>query len=156
MGGRQAGIAVGSEAMHLLAAGAWIGGLPPLLFSLSRVTQAQDRTIPLLRRFSFVGRRAVAVILVGGVSTLAVLMAAWKVSADGLLLSDYGVVLIVKLALLAVMLGIAGLNRFVLMPGVEKGAAHPGLLRKTIFAECLLGALIIAAATALSRSPPPV
>jgi putative copper resistance protein D len=152
-----AGIAVGSEAMHLLAAGAWIGGLPPLLFFFSELTrQSQNKTIPVLRRFSFMGQWAVAVILLGGASTLAVLMAAWKVGADGLLLSDYGVVLIVKLTLLAITLGIAGLNRFVLMPDVERGTARPGLLRKTIAAECVLGALIIAAATTLSRSPPPI
>jgi hypothetical protein len=145
--------------VHLLAAGAWIGGLPPLFFYLStaaRQKQEEVPTLPTLHWFSFIGQWAVAIILVGGASTLAALVAAWNIKFSDLYLSDYGLALLVKLALLGIMLVIAGVNRFVLLPRLERGAGQLGLLRQMVLAECILGALVIAAGTTLSRLPPPI
>ena len=57
--------------VHVLAAAAWLGGLPPLLFAL-RETRGQGddetrrRTIELLLRFSVIAMPAVALIVASG------------------------------------------------------------------------------------------
>jgi len=184
--------AVCSEAIHLLAAGAWTGGLPPLLFYLARVARQDQETgldqaafrrnrlnaenlinnnnlerasvsvetqhalaLPVLQRFSFVGQWSVVLLLAGGLSTLAALLAAWNVKASGLQLSGYSIVLSVKLALLAIMLAIAIVNRFILMRQLERRRAGVFLLQRMVLIECVLGVLIIAAATVLGSQAPP-
>jgi putative copper resistance protein D len=150
--------AVSSEAIHLLAAGAWTGGLPPLLFHLVMVARQEQETslaLPMLQRFSFVGQWTVVLLLAGGLSTLAALIAAWNIKVSGLQLSGYSVALFVKLALLAIMRAIAVINRFILMPQLERRRTGVSLLRRMVLIECVLGALIIAAATVLGSQAPP-
>jgi putative copper resistance protein D len=157
-GGSQ-GFAVSSEAIHLLAAGAWIGGLPPLLFHLAgtaRQKRNASLALPVLRRFSRMGQWTVILIVAGGVSTLAALMAAWNIGVSGLSQAGYSAALFVKLALLAVMLAIAAVNRFVLMPRLERPGAGITLLQRMIFIECTLGTFVIAAAVVLGGQAPPV
>jgi putative copper resistance protein D len=153
------GLAVSSEAIHLLAAGAWTGGLPPLLFHLAKVARQNGQTnltLTVLHRFSFVGQWTVVLLLAGGLSTLAFLIPAWNVKVSGLQLSGYSIALFVKLALLAIMLAIALINRFVLMPQLERRGSNVSLLQRMVLIECILGVLIIAAATVLGSQAPPL
>ena len=82
-------------------------------------------------------------------------MGAWQVSVQALSASPYGRTLIVKHGLIAVMVVVAGVNRFILLPRLETGRARMSDMRRTIGLECALAALVIAAAIALSQSPPP-
>jgi copper resistance protein D len=152
-------LAIASEAVHLLAAGAWTGSLPPLLFHLAKVArqeQEASQALPVLQRFSFIGQWTVVLLLAGGFSTFAILISAWNVKVSGLQLSGYVVALFVKLALVAIMLAIAVTNRFVLMPQLERRRTGIRLMQRMVIIECLLGVLIMATATVLSSQAPPV
>jgi copper resistance protein D len=150
--------AIGSEAIHLLAGAAWIGGLPPLLLHLREASKNQraTATLPALWRFSVMGQWAVILLLAAGFATLASLIAAWNISISGLWRTDYSLALFVKLTLLAAMVVIAAVNRFILMPRLDRPEARVTLLQRMIFIECMLGVLIIAAAAVLGGQAPPL
>ena len=82
-------------------------------------------------------------------------MGAWQVSVQALSASPYGRTLIVKHSLIAVMVVVAGVNRFILLPRLETGRTRMSDMRRTISLEYALAALVIAAAITLSQSPPP-
>ena len=147
--------AVAWEGLHLLAAGAWIGGLLPLLVSIGGSKATETGSIKVLRSFSFHGLWMVGLLLLGGFATLGVLMGAWQVSVQALSTSLYGDTLIVKHSLIAAMVVVAAVNRFILLPRLETGRARVSDLRWTIGLECVLAALVIAAAITLSQTPPP-
>ncbi len=138
-----------AETLHLLAVGAWIGGLLPLLLSLSADA---SRT---LRRFSVLGMVAVGVIAATGV-TMAATMAG---GVPGLLGTPYGLVLQLKTGLFIAVLALAALNRFVLAGRLEEtGSRSPvpllRALRLSIAAELGLGLVIVLAAGTLASLPP--
>ncbi|MGB7918371.1 MAG: CopD family protein [Rhodomicrobium sp.] len=147
--------AIAWEGLHLLAAGAWIGGLLPLLVSIGGSSGAAGGSLKVLRSFSFHGQWMVGLLLLGGFATLGVLMGAWGVTVQALSASLYGHTLIVKHSLIAVMVVVAGVNRFILLPRLETGRARVSDLRWTVGLECVLAALVIAAAITLSQTPPP-
>ncbi len=147
--------AIAWEGLHLLAAGAWIGGLLPLLVSIGGSSGAAGGSLKVLRSFSFHGQWMVGLLLLGGFATLGVLMGAWGVTVQALSASLYGDTLIVKHSLIAVMVVVAGVNRFILLPRLETGRARVSDLRWTISLECVLAALVLAAAVTLSQTPPP-
>ena len=147
--------AIAWEGLHLLAAGAWIGGLLPLLVSIGGSSGAAGGSLKVLRSFSFHGQWMVGLLLLGGFATLGVLMGAWGVTVQALSASLYGDTLIVKHSLIAVMVVVAGVNRFILLPRLETGRVRISDIRWTISLECVLAALVIAAAITLSQTPPP-
>ena len=114
MSGRLAALHGTADGVHLLAAGAWLGGLPPLAMLYGRYnggpwsSAAQIAT----RRFSTLG-----LICVGGILASGIANACFMVGSVSLLVeSEYGRLVLVKIALFAVMVGIAAVNRMVLMP----------------------------------------
>jgi putative copper resistance protein D len=149
------GVAV-AYALHVIGAGAWFGGLVSLLIVMkglpaSRWIDCRD-TEDVLTRFSTVGLVAVVAIIVGG----AINTIAHSASAPALVaVSDWGQALVLKLALVAGMLLLACLNRFVLMPRLSKGEATavPALTR-SIVAEQVLGLVVLAATAALGVLDP--
>src|SRR3977135_1098770 len=112
-------IHVVSDAAHLLAAGAWLGGLVPLVYILllhggeSGSVQRSDLN-EILLRFSGMGYVAVAALIGSG------LVNSWFLIGNivGLLATPYGQLLIVKLFLFAGMLVLAVSNRFWLVPSL--------------------------------------
>src|SRR6266436_5094512 len=67
--GVSAGVHVAADAVHLLAAGAWLGGLLPLCLFLAPDRTAQvsnDEAVRILSRFSGMGYVAVAVLIASG------------------------------------------------------------------------------------------
>ena len=113
---------LGGDIFHLLAAGAWLGGLPLLALLLvgaaRRKSQAFERAaLVATRRFSGVGVVCVGALLVTGVVN------AWYLVATppALVGTAYGQLLLLKLALFSAMLALAARNRFVLTPGIEDG-----------------------------------
>ncbi|WP_052847447.1 copper resistance CopC/CopD family protein [Streptomyces avicenniae] len=104
--GRQTGLAVPADIVHLLAVGAWLGGLVSLLVLLARAPVPVPRDA--VRRFSAIALGAVAVLAVTG------LYQSWRqvgLSWDGLTGTTYGQLLLVKVALVAVLVAVAGLSR---------------------------------------------
>jgi len=106
-----------ADTLHLLAAAIWIGGLVSLvlLLSVSRndrtdagASFARDAT----QRFSIMGVAIVVVVLATGIINAWILVG----SLQALIVTDYGRLLMLKVALFGVMLLIAAVNRFWLTP----------------------------------------
>ena len=109
--GRDRFIQLASDAVHLLAAGAWLGALPGLVMPLGEAWP-REVAIRAARRFSILGLASVsALVLTGFVN-------AWYLVGDipALLGTDYGWLLLAKLALFAAMVVLAAVNRFDLTP----------------------------------------
>lgn len=152
------------DIIHLLAAGGWIGALGAFLFMLFEPNVATDRMrierlAGALRAFAGIGTLLVAAILVTGIINV-ISIIGWT-HLSGLLGSPYGDLLAGKLALFVTMLGLASLNRFWLVPTLEKarqtGATQEALaaLRFSIVIEsgCALAILTLVGALGLLAPP---
>ena len=148
-------------ATHVLAAGAWVGGLPPLLFGLLEQRKVDPEnarlcTVDILSRFSLMGMVAVTLIVASGIAN-----AGFRVAGSfGLLFdTDYGNVLFTKIGVVAVMLALAYFNRFVFMPKLRraelKGIKHINRLGRSVGFELLLGVGVVFVAAILGITPPP-
>jgi putative copper resistance protein D len=145
---------------HVLAAAAWLGGLPPLLFALSEASgqgeeAARRQRFEILKRFSLVALPAAAMIVASGLGN-----AGFRVGAsfERVFLTDYGSVLSAKAALVAVMLALASYNRFVAQPRLRRAPPSPRqgvLLHASVALELALGLAVLAAAALLGVTPPP-
>lgn len=134
----------GNDIVHLIAAGAWLGSLVPLLPCLAALRRPELRVASCiaLRNFSFAGHGAVTLVLVTGVVN-ALLIAGPPV--NWLTPSLYHVLLLSKIALVACMVGLALVNRYVWVPRMKSDMeiAARAMTRRTI-AELLLGLGVLA------------
>jgi putative copper resistance protein D len=138
---------VWADAVHLLAAAAWIGGLVPFAYALAR-GRSHD-VVELTSRFSRIGSACVAALLVSG------LVNAWfLVGGPGALLDTaYGRLLTLKVALFAVMLALALVNRIRLTPRLPDPAAARAITRNAA-AEAAIGGAIVCIVAALGIMVP--
>lgn len=153
-----------SDAAHLLAAGAWLGGLVPLGFLLARRVDSSDGLAAIdqiLVRFSGMGYLAVATLLGTG------LINSWFLigSVSNMLATPYGKTLLAKLVLFAGMLMLAVANRFWLVPKLSRShlraadvaSAEPlRRLRIHVVGEQLLGAMILLVVSFLGTMQPAI
>jgi putative copper resistance protein D len=154
-----------SMAVHLLAAGAWLGGLVPLGLTL-RTAQttlqaakasggeaAFAAAAAALRRFSRMGYVAVGLILLSGVANTWFVVSSVRVFAPA-----YASVLALKLVLAAGLVSLALANRTVLLPRVdgegERDPAALAALGRNVLLEQALGLLVVLAAGLLGSLPP--
>ena len=150
-------VLVAAYATHVLAAAAWLGGLPLLLariVELRRQAAPADARFGLLSRYSLLATLAVSLIVASGVVN-----AAFRVRGHfgAFLHTSYGDVLIAKIALVGVMLGFAATNRFVAMPRLS-GESGPTMITRvatSIGCEIVIGVLVLLAAAVLGITPPP-
>lgn len=145
------------DAVHLLAAGLWLGMLPLLWWSIDRaVATAAPRdeqlAVHATQRFALPGATAVIALAITGM-----LNAWWMVeSPANLLTSPYGLLVLGKVVLYVAMVLLALLNRLLLTPRLAgpKSAALRAL-RRTVLAETVLGVLVLATVAVLGVTPPP-
>lgn len=159
-----------THGIHVLAAASWLGALLPLWFTVRLVTAAGAALA--LRRFSSIGSVAV------GALSVSAFMLAWEWSGGwvGLVSTDYGRLLLAKLALLLALLSLAALHRWRLVPAlatsrpVDLSAAHGQTkpdqdtarasvrtaLVVSLGIEILLGLTTLALAAGLATQPPGV
>ncbi|MHC8361074.1 copper homeostasis membrane protein CopD [Pseudomonas sp. LS2P72] len=139
-----------TDILHLLASGAWFGALVALaLMAKINDLQTEERIRLLARavsRFEWVGAVIVAVITVTGVVNYLFIVGP---TLDDVLLSTYGILLSIKIALFAGMLVLAALNRFHLGPFLER-SLREGLyrvaaitLRRSVVVELAAAVLIV-------------
>ncbi|MFF3013018.1 copper resistance protein CopC [Streptomyces sp. NPDC057939] len=102
--GIQPGIAMPADILHLLAVAAWLGGLTALLVALYKVPDIERDAV---RRFSKVAFVSVVVLVVTGVYQSWRQLGSWSALTG----TSYGRLLIIKVGLVAVLLGIAYLSR---------------------------------------------
>lgn len=103
-----------NDSLHVLAVGAWVGALAPVLLLLS--ARANDYDTPAstraLMRFSTLGHGAVLITLITGV-----LNTRWVIGQVWLDMSvPYQRLLVLKIAIVAVMVALACINRYVFVP----------------------------------------
>lgn len=134
--------------VHIGAILFWTGALVPLLLILK---QRADIAQP-LTRFSALVPYAVAAILISGLS-LGLLQMGRDASQW---LSPYGYILLLKLGLLAIVLGLAVWNRFFLTrPALNGEPASVRRMRKSIGAEIILMIVILGLVAGWRFTPPP-
>jgi putative copper export protein len=138
-----------AEALHLLAAGAWLGGLPPLWLAVRHLPPALAAHT--CARFSRLAVVAVSVIALGGV-VLAVPLVG---SVSALFGSPYGQFVLLKSLLFLLALVLAWRNRFVLTAWLAAGAAPAQLaLLWSVGMETVIGLAIVLSAAFLAAQMP--
>jgi copper resistance protein D len=142
-----------NDALHLLAAGAWLGGLLPFILCLGQFDHPQLRSEVgvTLRRFSGVGHFIVALVVLTGVINTALTLGAWPIDLS----SPYQTMLAIKIAIVAAMIAMALFNSYVLAPRMtnETGLALQALKIDSI-AEVALGTTVLALVSAFGILAP--
>jgi putative copper resistance protein D len=135
---------------HLLAAAAWLGALPALAYLLAG-TRSVEQAASAVRRFSNVAIVCVTALVLSGIGNSWFLVG----SVPALFGTPYGMLLLAKLALLALMLSFAAANRLVLTPRLGAGERHAmtALRRNTLF-EIGAGLLVLFIVGALGTMVP--
>ncbi|WP_312278036.1 copper homeostasis membrane protein CopD [Kosakonia cowanii] len=140
-----------NHALHLLCGAMWLGGLLPVLFCMQLTREgSHPAAIGAMMRFSRCGHVAVAgVILTGMVNAVLIqgLALPWQ--------SAWGRMLLLKCALVALMVAIALVNRYVLVPRlslVDNGARQRFITLTR--AELIIGALVLAAVSLFATWEP--
>jgi copper resistance protein D len=131
-----------NHAVHLLATGAWIGGLVPFVMCL-RVFERDDLRKDAARAmagFSFWGQFIVAAIVLTGVVNIALTSHRPPIPPT----TPYRALLVAKLIIVSIMILLALFNRFVLAPRLKASANALTTLRATSAAEVGLGCAVIA------------
>jgi putative copper resistance protein D len=144
----------GNQAVHMLAAAIWVGGLLSLFVTIRAARRAPSETEALtqaLRRFSLVGLIAVLFILVSGLLNSWFLVA----SPGALLHSAYGRVLLIKVSLFLCMIALALFNRLYVMPRLNRTAPrYSRLLLRSVAVEQIFAVLVVASVSVLGTLPP--
>ena len=107
-----------------------------------------------LHRFSAMGMIAVALLVASGIAN-----SAFRLQSFGALVTTaYGLLISAKIALLSMMIALAVINRFLLMPalcGTGLTAERPrAALVRNVIAEQILGVLVLGAAAILGTLSP--
>ncbi|MER7397341.1 copper resistance protein CopC [Streptomyces sp. NPDC000151] len=103
--GLQTAVAMPVDVVHLLAVAGWLGGLAALLVSLYRDPAAVDGAA--VRRFSRLAFGSVLVLVATGVYQSWRQVGSWRALTD----TSYGQLLLLKVGLVAVLVGIAWVSR---------------------------------------------
>jgi putative copper resistance protein D len=147
-------IHLAADILHLVAASAWLGGLLPLALLLSAAERSgapawDEVVVAAAYRFSSLGRTSVAILIATG------LVNSWYLvgSLPALTATTYGRLLLLKVAVFATMLGIAGINLLRLTPRLPE-AASIRQLRRNALIETALGLVVVVLVGMLGTVPP--
>ena len=151
-------IHLASDALHLVAAGAWLGALWPLSILLGRTSQAGDAVSDAIayqatRRFSILGLTSVAAIVATGIVNTYEILGIMAFSIG----TDYNRLLLTKIALFIAMLAIAAFNRQRLTPRLSDERDSRRAMRRlqwNSLTEVGLGLLLLAIVAVLGRLAP--
>jgi copper transport protein len=134
--------------LHLLAVGAWIGGLVWLLAGVRG--RERPEQVGLAVRFSKLATPVLGLVAVTGLSRALALAGGWR----GLLDSSYGRFLDLKVLLFLGLVALGALNRFRVVPAIAAGARRLDGLRRNVRGEVVLAACVLAVTAVLSQLPP--
>jgi copper transport protein len=107
--------------------------------------------LPVLNRFSHAAIFVVAMLVLSGLALAIVQLGSFGALID----SQYGIILSIKLALVAALLGLAALNRFRLTSAVAIDPHNTRPLRRSILAECIIAVTVLAVVAGWRFTPPP-
>jgi len=156
-------IHLAADALHLLSAGAWTGGLVPLLLLLREASRHNDSNgasiaLHATRRFSTLGIISVGALLATGLVNSWILIG----SLRGLVDTGYGQLVLLKVALFAAMLSVAAVNRIRLTPCLgDPPGSLPQVdalrkLKRNIIIEIVIGLGIFAVVGVLGTLHPAI
>jgi putative copper resistance protein D len=141
---------------HRIALAVWLGGLPALILLIGAGPVADDSRLlaaVVLRRFSRLATVAMGVILATGV------LLTWFLVGNfpGIIGTEYGRLLLLKLAFLAGVLAIAGGLQRHLLPLLELKPSDEGFrsYANRVKIESVLAVLIVVVASDMAGLPPP-
>jgi putative copper resistance protein D len=140
--------------VHLLAATAWLGGLPAFALLLRHARHMAEPlryefAIRATRRFSVVGILSVSALLASGLINSWYLLGGLR----ELVTTDYGRLVAFKIVLFAAMIAIASVNRLYLTPRLADPSAQRALQRNSL-AEVSLGLCVLLCVGILGTLPP--
>jgi putative copper resistance protein D len=132
----------GADALHLLCAGAWIGGLAPFALCLRACASGELRgeAVTAMRRYSRYGHFFVGFVIVSGMTNVALTIGGPPFPLS----SPYRALLATKMAIVASLAALALLNRYVIVARWGLSATALRALRTTSVIEIALGAVIVA------------
>ena len=136
---------------HILAAGAWVGALLPVLLVMRQMAKrvTQEQAIP-LRNFSITGHYAVALTVVSGLVNATPIRGRFFPSTS----SSYDAMLILKIAIVAAMISIAAVNRYVIVPRLANNPRSATTLLGFTGTEFVLAGIVIIVVNQLSALNP--
>lgn len=135
--------------LHLVAIGAWIGGLVWLLAGMRDHSTRQR--VASVTRFSTLATVSLGLVVVTGV----VRAVDGIGTLEALGSSEYGRALLVKVGLIVPLVTLGALNRFRNVPAIARGGAHHRALRNAVRGEVMFAAAVFGAAAVLATLPPP-
>ncbi|MBM3943374.1 MAG: c-type cytochrome [SAR202 cluster bacterium] len=148
-------MAVLSDYFHLLAAAFWVGGLfhfaPAALLVLRTLSAGEGRQLlaALVSRFSALASLSVGTLVVTGVYS------AWaQVTVLPALFTPYGLTLLAKLALVAMILVLGAANLLWVRPRLARHERAGRWLRRLVTAEALLAGLVLLSVGLLASLEP--
>jgi copper transport protein len=139
-----AGPGIAIDWLHIVGATLWVGGLIALTTCFT-VFRAQEALLgKVVRRFARLALVAAGVVLLSGVLQSALELGSWS----AVLSSLYGQLVLIKVALLVIMLALAGVNEWrARVAGISGFGRGVGL-------ELALGVVVFGVAALLSSTPP--
>ena len=131
----------GNDALHLLCGGAWIGGLPPFALCLHKFARPELRgeAVSAMMRYSRYGHFFVPLVVLSGMTNVALTTGALPFPAS----SPYRALLLAKIALVASLVALALVNRYVIVARCAPAATMLRALRTTTVAEIALGTVVV-------------
>jgi copper transport protein len=158
-----AGLLMCTDTMHVLCMSAWLGGLVMLLVVLglaSRRLPGREGTqlmAVVVGRFSILARFAVLILLLTGVTQSVALVG----SVGALLDTEYGLLVLAKIVLLALLIALGGFNQRWALPQLRRladGGEEPGraaaILRQSVALEVGFALVVIAVTSVLVATEP--
>ena len=147
--------ALANDFIHLLAVAVWVGGLAGLATWIVPAIRLLDsdqrqRVLPVLvRRFSLVAGVSVGVLVLTGI------YGAWaQVTVFQAMSTPYGTALAAKLAVVCVLLLVAGANLLYVRPKLGSRGRAAYWLRRLVAAEIVLGVVVLLAVGFLTALEP--
>lgn len=142
-----------SDLVHVSAGSVWLGGLIALVLTLAKSSDASpERAAATVARFSAIGAWLFGALAVAGT------VMAWRILGTlRLWETDYGIALLTKLGVVVVVLGIAGWNRYRLLPAVvrtPRDRSARKLLYGAVRAEAFLLVAVLGITGVLVTQPP--
>jgi putative copper resistance protein D len=131
-----------NHATHLLAAAAWIGGLIPFVMCLDAYARDSLRraAVDAMMRFSFWGHFIVATIVATGIVNIALTSGHAPMPPT----TPYRALIDIKIVLVAAMIGLAVVNRYLLVPRLRASASALAGLRAISVANVAIGSVVVA------------
>jgi putative copper export protein/mono/diheme cytochrome c family protein len=147
-GASEDALLVGAAMLHVVAAGAWLGGLLPLLLLIRDAPAASAARAA--ERFGWIGIVAVLTL------TATALAQGWALIGGyvGLAATAYGQLALLKLLLFAVLLALAAINRVRLTPALATSPRARRHILSSIGVEIGIGLLVVLAASWLGTLTP--